>query len=406
MRVEFVWQETIVTLCQAKNTTLIKFQVRVWKYALKHYGQMISLGHVSATVTLSTLSIKFSTEIITIKDASHYVHQILMNMLMIPQATVWENAQLDHMLTFTQVSENVLLLARLTIFTLTIQQTDASTNALPTHSCSQTSQYTSACSNAKIPIDSQTIRPRHASRNVLQPGSCGVSVSITLVCSFAPTHITQTCWTTVNASCNAQPQGSLISGHLHVWLTAAMFAKITTKTPQQVRVCAWRCAQEIVMDTTLVRHASIKTWQIYLRLAQILTTPIEPPNYASSSVLQEPMPTKSLSIVKSDAQGLTLPIPQQGSAWLDVLPTTLRMFLVPPIILVCNSAPHRTTLKTQPWHVLVHARRFINWLPQGLVRVHVPSLSSSIHTRESRIAERIAPHCLPIELNDNVWEHV
>jgi hypothetical protein len=231
----------------------------VWKCVPKLYGLMISLGHVSVTVIQSTLLIKFSIETTTIKNVSHYVHLIRTNMLMILLVTVSENAQLDHMLILKQVSENVLLHVRLTIFTLTIQQIDVSANAPPIHSCTQTLMFISVCINAKIRIGSQTIRLKHAFHNALQPGSCGVNVSSTLVCNFVLMVILQMFCRTVNATNNAPLQDSLTSGPPDVWCTAVMLGKITTKIHQQVQVCVCKCAQGTVTDTTLIRHASIRT---------------------------------------------------------------------------------------------------------------------------------------------------
>lgn len=155
-------------------------------------------------------------------------------------------------------------------------------------------------------------------------------------------------WITVNASHNVQPQGLLISGRPHALCVVVMFVKITMKIHQRVRVFVLRCVQEIVMDIILIRLVSIRTWWIYLQLVQILTMRIELLNCASSNVLQEPTPTKLLNTVKSDAQGLTLPILLQESVWLDVQLTTLRMCSVPPTIHAYSSAPHHITLKTQP----------------------------------------------------------
>lgn len=201
---------------------LIKSQVHVWKCVLKLYGLMTLLGHVSVTVTLSILSIRFSTETTTIKNVSHYALLILTNMPMIPLETVSENAPLDTILTLQSDLENVSLHVRPTIFTRTTLQIDALPHVPLTHSCMQTQQLANAYTNAKMQTDLPITKLRHAFLNVLQPGSFGVNVSSTLACSSAQMDTLLMCYQTVNVTNNAQLQDLRISGLPPVSCTVVM----------------------------------------------------------------------------------------------------------------------------------------------------------------------------------------
>ncbi len=198
----------------------------------------------------------------------------------------------------TQDSESASLPARPTAFSLIIQQTDASANVPPIHSCSQISQFTNAFTNAKIPTDLPTTKPKPACPNALLTGNSGASVSSTHVYSFAQTDILRTCYQTASATNNAHLHDSQTNGLQHAWCTAAKPAKTTTKTYPQEQAFASKCARATVMATTPIRHANPNMQSPYILPALIHSMPIELPNCVSSNAPLAPLLTVSQDIAR------------------------------------------------------------------------------------------------------------
>jgi hypothetical protein len=347
------------------------------------------------------LSTNFFTETTIIRNVFHYVHQIPTNMRTTVQETVCEHARLDHTPMHKQDSESASLPVHHTTYSRTIQQTDALASVRRIHSCSQISQFTNAFINVKTQIGLLTTKPKHVPLNALPIGSSGASVFSTLASNFAQTDILQTFSQTENATSNAHLHDSQTNGLQLAWYTAAKSAKITTKTSPQEQGSACRYVQVTASATIPIRPVNQNKQSPYIRHALLSSTPTEPPNCASSNAPLAPLLTKLRDIVRSDALAVTMPILPQGSALLDVLPTTLAMSSAPLITRVFSSVPQHTTLKTLPSNASVNAPLFINSMLLDLVKAHVLSLSLSTLTLELKTVEPIARRCLQTEPNDN-----
>lgn len=162
MKAECVWQGLTVSLLLGKFITQMRFQGLVCKCVLKIYGRMMEHLLAWMTVILWMLWTSCSTETGTIRNAFRCVLQIQMNMQMIQQEIVLENALLDHMPTRPLDSENALHLVNHTTFTLTTLRTAVSANVQLTRSCMLTSIHTNAFSNALTIHFLLTTKPKPA----------------------------------------------------------------------------------------------------------------------------------------------------------------------------------------------------------------------------------------------------